>query len=146
MSNGTWETRPNTASAFKARPNEEGEFTGDADIDNDKYRVMVEKEDAGQKHTTRNIVFTGADNGLTFAGKLFDNKRDSATGQEKQLSEKAPRYTGTVKCAINEELTVEKRVSVWVRQTKKGDDWLSFAIRDNAPYQPSAAAGEDTPF
>lgn len=146
MSSGNnWETRPNTASAFKARQNEEGEFTGDADIDGDKYRVMIEKEDAGQKHTTRNVVFTGAENGLVFAGKLFDNKRDSATGQEKQLSEKAPRYTGTVKCAINEELTVEKRVSAWEKPLKKTEGvWLSLSIRDNAPYQPSAA--QDTPF
>lgn len=149
MSNGTWETRTNTASAFKARQNEQGEFTGEADIDGDKYRVTVEAADVGQKHTTRGVVFAESTTGLTFSGKLFDNKRDSASGQERQLSERAPRYTGTVKASVNDELTVEKRVSVWVKQTKKGDDWLSFAIKDNVPYQGAgggAAAAEDTPF
>jgi hypothetical protein len=148
MSNSTWETRPNTASAFKSRPNEEGDFTGEADIDSDKYRVTVGKEEAGQKHTMRDITFVGADNGLTFSGKLFDNKRDSATGQERELKANAPRWTGTVKCAVNDELTVEKRVSIWEKPTRKTEGvWMSMSIKDNVPYTPSAAAStEDAPF
>lgn len=145
MSNSTWVTKNNTASAFKVRANEAGEFNGDANIDEDPYRVTVEAAETGPKFTTRDVTFVGKDNGLTFSGKLFDSKRDSAAGQEADLEDKRPRWTGTVKCAVNDELTVEKRVSVWVKKTKKGDDWLSFSIKDNVPYQPGAQDG-DQPF
>ncbi len=150
MSNGTWETKPNTGSAFKARQNETGDFTGEADIDGDKFRVTIEAEDKGAKHTTREAKFVGETSGLTFAGKLFDNRRDSATGQEKQINEKAPRWRGKVKAAVSDEMTVEKQVSIWEKPLKKKEGiWLSLSISD--PYtggqsQSQGEASEDTPF
>lgn len=148
MSNSTWTTRPNTASAFKARPNDPPEFSGEADIDEEKYRVVIEPEVVGAKFTTRDITFTGESNGMVFTGRVFDGKRDNATGQEKALKDKAPRYTGTVKATVNEEFTVEKRVAIWEKgPTKKGEPWLSINIQDNTPYKKDDEGGpEDSPF
>jgi hypothetical protein len=150
MANGTYEQRPNSGSAFKARQNEEGEFNGNADIENEAYRVVVEKAEVGEKHTTRPVTFNPTQPGNTsvWTGQMFDNRRDSATGQEKALREKQPAFSGSIKCVVSPELTVTKRVAAWVRQTKKGDDWLSLSISD--PKVPgvgdAAVADGDAPF
>lgn len=150
MANSTYELRPNTATAFKSRPTDEGEFSGSADIEGEAYRVIVEKAEVGEKHTTRPVSFvpTQPGNTTTWSGLVFDNRRNSANGQEQALREKQPVYSGTVKCVVSPELTVTKRVAIWVRQTKKQEDWMSVSISD--PRVPGGAAGAsadaDTPF
>ncbi len=150
MANGTYEQRPNSGSAFKPREGEAGEFSGKADIENESYSVVIEKAEVGDKHTTRPIAFNPSQPGntSTWNGQLFDNRRDSKTGEEKALRDKQPAYSGQIKCVVSPELTVTKRVAAWVRQTKKGDDWLSISISDPKPPGggDTGASDADAPF
>jgi hypothetical protein len=83
-----------------------------------------------ESYIWRKIRFEGVENGLVFEGRVFDRRLDPS-GAEKQLGEKSPQWTGSVKAEINHELTVEKRVSGWERAAPKSGPYLSMSIQDD---------------
>lgn len=144
-----FEIRANTASAFTPREKSEFEFTGNGDIDGEKYSVTVKEAFSGQgrngKFTKRDISFVGAETKLTFQGAVFDRRIDN-NGAQKAIHEKAPAWTGTVSCQINHELTVHKEISIWERVGGKSGLYFSMSIRDKgerpAPQQATQEVAE----
>jgi hypothetical protein len=138
-----FEIRPNTASAFTPREKGEFEFTGNGDIDGEKYAVSVKEAYSGNgrngKFTSRKVKFEGAETKLTFEGTVFDRRIDN-NGNVKVLNEKAPVWTGTVSCQINHELTVTKEVSIWEKVGGKSGLYLSMGIRDKGERPAPQAA------
>lgn len=138
-----FEIRPNSASAFTPQKSGEFEFTGNGDIDGEKYTVSVKASYSGSgksgKFTSRKIRFEGTETKLIFEGSVFDRRIDN-NGNPKVLNEKAPAWTGTVSCQINHELTVTKEVSVWERIGGKSGLYLSMGIRDKGERPAPQAA------